>query len=106
MQRLLSLTFQDRPRAAREMEELASHLPPSMLNRLDLLLSASPAPEQGLQYFARLRERQPASFQRITRSTAGIRYLIAIFTHSHFLAEEILEHPDWAEELLDSGDLH
>src|SRR5260370_40799924 len=106
MQRLLSLPYHDRPRAEREIAELCSHLPPAAVNRIDLLLAASPAPEQGLQYFARLRERQPASFQRLTRSTAGLRYLIAIFTHSHFLAEEALEHPEWAEELLDAGDLH
>jgi len=46
-----------------------------------------------LHYFARLREQHPSFFQRLTLSTAGLRYLIAVFTHSHFLAEEILEHP-------------
>ena len=73
---------------------------------MDLLLASSAAPEQGLQYFIGLRERQPASFDRLTRSAAGLRYLIAIFTSSHFLSEEALEHPAWVEELLQSGDLH
>jgi glutamate-ammonia-ligase adenylyltransferase len=106
MQRLLSSPFLDRGRAVREIADLSRSLPPAALNRLDLLLADSPAPEQGLQYFARLREGQPTSFQRLTRSAAGLRYLIAIFTHSHFLSEEVLEHPEWVEQLLEAGELH
>ena len=103
MERLRQLAYHDRARASREMGELSRELPPATANRLDLLLSASPAPEQGLQYFARLREGHPSWFQRLTRSTAGLRYLIAVFTYSHFLSEEILRHPEWMEELLEAG---
>ena len=106
MQRLPSLSFHDRIRAMREIGELSRSLPPAALNRFDLLLATSAAPEEGLRYFARLREQHPAFFQRLTLSTAGLRYLIAVFTHSHFLSEEILEHPGWAEQLLEAGDLH
>src|SRR5438094_6801176 len=103
MERLQQLAYRDRARASREMGELSRELPPVTANRLDLLLSAAPAPEQGLQYFTRLHERQPSWFQRLTRSTAGLRYLIAVFTHSHFLSEEILRHPEWADQLLESA---
>ena len=106
MRRLSSLTFQDPALAGREIGELSRGLPDTIVERIDLLLAASAAPEQGLRYFAGLRERQPAAFDRLARSPAGLRYLIAIFTQSHFLSEEILEHPDWVEELLESGDLH
>jgi [glutamine synthetase] adenylyltransferase / [glutamine synthetase]-adenylyl-L-tyrosine phosphorylase len=105
MERLRQLVYQDRPRASREIGELSRELPPATANRLDLLLSTSPAPEQGLQYFARLHERHPSWFQRLTRSTAGLRYLIAVFGYSHFLSEEILRHPEWADQLLESGNL-
>src|SRR2546430_801055 len=74
--------------------------------RFALLRAPSAAPEEGLHYFARLREQHPSFFQRLTLSTIGLRYLIAVFTHSHFLSEEVLEHPEWAEQLLDAGDLH
>jgi glutamate-ammonia-ligase adenylyltransferase len=106
MQRLPSLSYRDPARAMREIGELSRSLPPAALNRFDLLLATSAAPEEGLRYFARLREQHPSFFQRLTLSTAGLRYLIAVFTHSHFLSEEILEHPGWAEQLLDAGDLH
>ena len=81
------------------MEDLAAHLAPAVADRIDLLLAASPAPEQGLQYFARLRERQPDFFRRLTQNTLRLRYLTAIFTYSRFLSEEILEHPEWLEDL-------
>ena len=105
MERLRQLVYHDRARASREMGELSRELPPATANRLDLLLSTSPAPEQGLQYFARLHERHPSWFQRLTRSTTGLRYLIAVFSYSHFLSEEILRHPEWADQLLESGNL-
>jgi [glutamine synthetase] adenylyltransferase / [glutamine synthetase]-adenylyl-L-tyrosine phosphorylase len=105
MQRLEQLAYHERPRALREIGSLSRALPPSVRNRFDLLLSSSPAPEEGLRYFTRLHEAHPSAFQRITRSTAGLRYLIAIFTYSAFLSEEILQHPEWAESLLEEGSL-
>src|SRR5512147_1894736 len=105
MHRLLNLPYRDRPRALRELAALTPHLPPAVQNRFDLLLSGSPAPEQGLHYFTRLREHHPGAFDRLTRSAIGLRHLVAVFTYSQFLAEEILEHPAWADQLLDPIDL-
>src|SRR5690349_16230801 len=105
MNRLSTLPYRDQPRAVRELAALAPHLPSAVQNRFDLLLATSPAPEQGLQYFARLREQHPGAFDRLTRSAVGMRHLVAVFTYSRFLSEEILEHPDWAEQLLDPIDL-
>src|SRR6266404_8485223 len=102
MERLSQLAFENRARASREMGQLARWLPPAALNRFDLLLSTSASPEEGLRYFARLHEEQPSWFQRLTRSTAGLRNLIAVFTHSQFLSEELLRHPEWAEPLLEA----
>ena len=105
MHRLSSLPYRDHPRAVRELAALVPHLPAAVQNRFDLLLSGSPAPEQGLHYFARLREQHPGAFERLTRSALGLRHLVAVFTYSQFLAEEILEHPAWADQLLDPIDL-
>jgi glutamate-ammonia-ligase adenylyltransferase len=105
MRRLSNLPYRDRTRAGRELAALAPHLPSAVQNRFDLLLAGSPAPEQGLHYFTRLREQHPGAFDRLTRSAIGLRHLVAVFTYSRFLAEEILEHPDWAEQLLDPVDL-
>ena len=100
MHRLSNLPYRDRERAVREIAALAPHLPPTVQNRFDLLLAGSPAPEQGLHYFMRLREQHPGAFDRLTRSAIGMRHLVAVFTYSRFLSEEILEHPAWADQLL------
>ena len=80
MQRLLQLTYKDRARADREIAELTRSLPSEARSHFDLLLAAAPAPEQGLHFFARLFERQPGAFRRLTGSPTGLRYLVAIFT--------------------------
>ena len=105
MDRLKQLTYRDRARAAREIGELSRALPPGAVNRFDLLLASSPAPEEGLHLFARLWEQQADSFRRLMASTQGMRCLLAAFTYSPFLSEEVLEHPQWAEELLEGDAL-
>ncbi|HLY04774.1 MAG TPA: hypothetical protein VKR31_03405, partial [Rhizomicrobium sp.] len=92
MQRLLTLPFQDRPRADREIAELLRHVSTETVDRIDASLAASPAPEQGLHYFVRLLA-GPQTVDVANPQT--LRCLSAIFTHSHFLSEEILEHPEW-----------
>ncbi len=105
MDRLKQLTYRDRSRALREIGELSRALPPGVVNRFDLLLASSPAPEEGLHLFARLWEQHADSFRRLMASTQGMRCLIAAFTYSPFLSEEVLEHPQWAEELLEGDAL-
>jgi glutamate-ammonia-ligase adenylyltransferase len=95
MRRLLQLRFEDGVRAAREIAELSTTLPRELADRVDLLLAASPAPEQGLRYLARF------PLHLITPMNA--RPLVAIFTHSHFLSEEVIEHSEWIAE---PRDLH
>lgn len=105
MERLKQLAFRDRTRALREIGQISRALPPVVSERFSTLLSSSPAPEEGLRYFVRLRERQPHAFHRLTNSVAGLQYLVAVFTNSRFLSEEILRHPEWAEELIKSNSL-
>ena len=105
MDRLKQLAYRDRARSLREIGELFRALPPGAVNRFDLLLAYSPAPEEGLHFFARLWEQHRDSFQRLMISTQGMRCLIAIFTYSPFLSEEVLQHPAWAEQLLDADAL-
>src|SRR5579883_609650 len=99
MQRLLELSFHDRPRAEREIRELTHYLAPGSEEQFERLLAGSPAPERALQYFIRLRERQPAAFERLIASPSGLRALVAVFTQSRFLSEGILDNPDWPAEL-------
>ncbi len=103
MRRLLQLPFENRARAQSEIKSLARDLAEPAWSRLELLLSTSPAPERGLQSFVRLREQHSAAFERLVNEPSALRYLATIFTYSHFLTEEILEHINWMEDLVAGG---
>jgi len=77
-----------------------------VLHRIELLASHSPDPAGVRDALASFEQRQPAAFQRIVHSAAALQYLIAVFSQSNFLGQEILDSPEWLEQLLFDGDLH
>jgi glutamate-ammonia-ligase adenylyltransferase len=81
-------------------------LPPAVLNRIELLAAHSPDPAGVRAALASFEQRQPAAFQRIAHSAAALQYLIAVFSQSNFLTQEILDAPECLEQLLSDGDLH
>jgi [glutamine synthetase] adenylyltransferase / [glutamine synthetase]-adenylyl-L-tyrosine phosphorylase len=81
-------------------------LPPAVLNRIELLAAHSPDPAGVRAALASFEQRQPDAFQRIAHSTAALQYLIAVFSQSNFLTQEILDTPECLERLLPDGDLH
>jgi glutamate-ammonia-ligase adenylyltransferase len=81
-------------------------LPSAVLNRIELLASNSADPEGARAALASFEQRQPAAFLRVALSAAGLQYLIAVFSQSNFLTQEILDVPECFERLLSGGDLH
>lgn len=81
-------------------------LPPAVLNRIDLLAAQSADPSGVRAALASLEERQAAAFQRMVHSPVALQYLIAVFSQSDFLTQEILDAPQWLEQLLSDGDMH
>ena len=57
-------------------------------------------------YHSRLQQLHPEAYERIERHPASYQSALAVFAHSPFLAEEILQHPDWLEELCAGPSLH
>ena len=57
-------------------------------------------------YLSRLQQLHPEAYERIERHPASYQSALAVFAHSPFLAEEILQHPDWLEELCAGPSLH
>ena len=105
MTRLQQVAFRDGSRALREWGEVSCAVAPEVVERLELLLTASPDPEQALRFCARLLEQHPSWFLRFAEARTSLRSLIGIFTHSHFLAEEILQNPECLERVLANGSL-
>lgn len=81
-------------------------LPPAVLSRIELLAANSPDPEGVHAALASFEQRQPEAFQRIAHSAAALQYLIAVFSQSNFLTQEILDVPECLEQLVSDGDLH
>jgi glutamate-ammonia-ligase adenylyltransferase len=71
-----------------------------------LLAAHSPDPAGVRAALASFEQRQPDAFRRIAHSTAALQYLIAVFSQSNFLTQEILDAPECLEQLLSDGDLH
>jgi glutamate-ammonia-ligase adenylyltransferase len=81
-------------------------LPEQVARRIQLLTEASPDPVGVRAALANLAERRPAAYQRIVHSHAALQYLIAVFAHSSFLTQEVLDAPEWIEELTQPGALY
>jgi glutamate-ammonia-ligase adenylyltransferase len=62
-------------------------------DRIERLLAASPAPDLGRRYLER--------FPNDQIEPRILNELIAVFTYSHFLSEEVIQHPDWIASLTD-----
>ena len=99
-------SFRDRARAKANAISLSDNLNPATQERLRLFLSRSADPDAVLHYLRRLLEQKPAAFQRLAVSAASLQYLVAVFSQSQFLSEELLKTPEWIETMGAHGDLH
>jgi glutamate-ammonia-ligase adenylyltransferase len=78
---------------------MAAELSIPQNNQFEMLLKASPDPGRALQYLSSLKERHPEAYQRLTAVPARLHYLITVFSYSHFLSGEILQNPQWLEQV-------
>ncbi|MEO8025458.1 MAG: glutamine-synthetase adenylyltransferase [Bryobacteraceae bacterium] len=88
------------------LDEIVRDLPAFLAERTAILVGHSADPPTVYAGLSALRQRQPEAFVRLIQSPAGLQFLIAVFSQSRFLSEEVLQHPEWIDELRASGDLH
>jgi glutamate-ammonia-ligase adenylyltransferase len=87
-------------------ERLLQGLPAGIQSRIQILLAGSADPKAALSFLDALALRHPEAFSRMVHSPICLQYLISIFSYSHFLSEEVLQHPEWVEQLPVSGVMH
>lgn len=97
--RLDEIGFRDPTRAAAFLARLQTLVPLRHLARILVLLASSPDADRTLSGLVDLADRQPEAFGRLTQSGQGLQSLMAVFAYSRFLGAEILQHPEWIEEL-------
>ena len=73
---------------------------------LPSIFANSADPEMAARYLGLFRNRHPEVLARLEASSTGLNALAAVFSSTRFLSEEILQHPDWLETLITSGDLY
>jgi [glutamine synthetase] adenylyltransferase / [glutamine synthetase]-adenylyl-L-tyrosine phosphorylase len=76
-------------------------LPPDTQHDIELLLVSAADPDASVQYLVGLKQSHPGAFLRLSLSHASLQYLIAVFSHSRFLSDEILQNPQWIDQLQD-----
>ena len=71
-----------------------------MTRARSFLLSSSPDPEQAARFLDKFERAHPEVAARLSESAMGLQSLLAVFSHSNFLSEELLQHPEWIEQTL------
>lgn len=100
------IAFRKPERARAHVVLLQERIAASTLDQIRHLLEGAADPDRALDYLARLWERSAEMFARLTRTAAGLQSLVAVFCHSEFLSEEVLQRPEWLEEVCASGELY
>ncbi len=72
---------------------------------IERIVASSGDPDAACHYLIRIRERQPEAFRRIAESRTALLYVITAFAHSRFLSEELLQNPQWIEDLVARDDM-
>lgn len=97
---------ENHPAVRATIDHALAGLPGETTLQIERLCAGLPDPNTAYSYLTRLRERQPAAFHRIVETRTALHYLCTIFGHSRFLSDELLQNPQWIEELVTREDLH
>jgi len=96
---LESIAFRQPRRAQVEISAVTAGLPAEVQRQVEVLLVSSADPDGAVHYLASLKQKKPDDFQRLVRLPSGLQNLITVFSNSHFLSDEILQNPQWLEQL-------
>ena len=70
-----------------------------------ILIASSPDPKICERYLESFQERHPEYYPRVSASSSGLQYLVAVFSYSRFLSEALLQFPEWIS-IFDAEDLY
>src|SRR6202041_2326527 len=100
MPSLLDALPSRKPAIARgEAALLSLGLSDSEQDQIKVLLASAADPDAAIHYLVSLRQQQTDAFARLLQSLSALKYLITAASFSRFLSEEILQHPEWLEEV-------
>src|SRR5277367_4822363 len=97
-----TIPFRQARRAQSELAAVAEGLPAPLQDQIEGLLVSAADPDGALHYLLALKQRKTAEFETLTLAPHFLHYLVTVFSYSRFLSEELLQNPQWMEQL---GDL-
>ena len=103
---LEDISFRDPARALPEVSALTGAIPAAYHPKLKFLLTASADPDAAVHYLGRMRQEHGDAFLELIDDDPALHYLIVVFSYSRFLSEEVLQHPGWIDELINSDDMY
>src|SRR6266853_1287520 len=98
---LEAIEFREPVRARRDVAEWSGELTPEVQQQIEMLLRTTADPDRAVHYLAELHKRQPEAFRRLANVPARLQYLVTVFSYSRFLSDEILQNPQWVEQIRD-----
>ena len=98
--------FRHRGRAARNLETLQSVVPAAGASKLSRFLRQVPDPDAALNYLERYLVEAGHPPESIFRPSRRLHAVLALFSHSHFLSDAIVRHPELIDWALDEERLY
>ncbi len=78
---------------------LSLGLPAEEQDRLKAFLAAAADPDAAIHYLVGLKQHHREALERLTQSPSGLQHFVTVTSFSRFLSEEILQNPQWLEEV-------
>ena len=100
-----AVAFRNPARAGANLDHLPVEVRSLLGEQVERMLQSSPDPDGALDRLTTLAIRNPDSFRRLLESPTSLKYLVAVFSHSRFLSDEVLQYPEWIEEADSAPDL-
>ena len=96
---LEAIEFRDPVRARREIALLFDEPDVNVNSQIESLLLACPDVDRVLFYLVSLKQQYPTEFRRFCSVPGILRAVVAVFSYSRFLADELLKNPGWLESM-------
>lgn len=96
-------SLDDRPLSSRSaaFRHILSFLPADAAAALAGQVETCIDPERVKHYLPEFQSRFPEHFSQLAANRVRFEWLLAIFSHSRFLSEEVLQHPEWIADVPD-----
>ena len=91
------IAFRDPAGARKNIRSLEPYLPENGLVTLERLIRQVPDPDSALNHLERYAKTRGQPLRQLFSPVSRLRAALAIFSHSHFLAETLYRHPELLE---------